>query len=78
MLGGVPITYRLVASRRFGTKQVGAFFAIVMVMTFLALWVLQSTGSGPVPEIPLRFGIVLFALFAADAAVFRGLEATEE
>lgn len=77
LIGGLPITYRLVASRRYGPWQVGAFFGIVMVLTLLGLWVLQWVGSGPVPEILVRFGIVLLALFAADGAVFRGLGSLE-
>lgn len=73
LVGGFPITYRLVANRRFGPKQLGAFFAIVLVVTLVGLWVLQAVGSGPVPDIILRFAIVIISLLVADLFVFRYL-----
>ncbi len=71
MAGGLPITYRLVAKRRYGPKQLGAFFGIVLVATVLGMWVFQQTGVGPVPEILVRFGVVLGSLLVADVLVFR-------
>lgn len=77
LVGGIPITYRLVANRRFGPRQLAAFFGIVLVVTLLGLWVLDAVGSGPVPDILLRFGIVVVSLVVADFVVFRylGLDA---
>lgn len=74
LVGGLPITYRLVAHRRFGPKELGAFFGIVLVVTLVGLWALQAVGSGPVPDILLRFGIVFVSLLVADLLVFRYLD----
>lgn len=73
LVGGLPITYRLVANRRFGPKQLGAFFGVVLVVTLVGLWALQAVGSGPIPDIVVRFGIVLVSLLLADIFVFRYL-----
>ncbi len=73
LVGGLPITYRLVANRRFGPRQLGGFFGIVLVVTLVGLWLLEAVGSGPIPDILLRFGIVVVSLFVADLLVFRYL-----
>lgn len=71
LLGGMPIAYRLVGDRRYGPKQIGAFFGVVLFGTLFGLIALQRVGSGPIPETLLRFLIVLASLVAADVAVFR-------
>lgn len=71
LAGGLPITYRLVAKRRYGPKQLGAFFGVVLLVSVFGMWVVQQTGVGPVPEILVRFGVVLGSLLVADVLVFR-------
>lgn len=71
LVGGLPIAYRLVAVRRYGPRQLGLFFGVVLLGTLLGLLGLQRVGSGPVPDVLVRFLIVLGSLVIGDVVVFR-------
>lgn len=71
LIGGFPIAVRLVSARRYGPRELGAFFGSVLVVTLAGLWVIGTVGTGPIPGVLVRFVIVLVALLVADFVVFR-------
>lgn len=74
LIGGLPITMRLVAGRRYGPRQLAVFFGVILVVTLAGLQALAAVGSGPLPSVLARFLVVAVALGAGDAVVFRVLE----
>lgn len=71
LVGGVAVTYRWVRTRRYGPKQLAAFFGVVFLGTLLGLWLFGTIGAGPLPDIVARLAIVLASFGVADILVFR-------
>ncbi|MFB6113799.1 MAG: hypothetical protein ABEJ58_06815 [Halodesulfurarchaeum sp.] len=67
----LPVSYRLIAIRRYGPRELGAFFSVVLASVLLGLLVLPPLFPASIPR---RIGspiIAVCCILLADAVVFR-------